>query len=91
MNVTDDVEAAGPLPGDTPTLRETTERGQRTAQVLLFASELNRVQAARLQESTKVVLSAAVLGFAQLEPAVQLDLIRQAREKHALRMELAGN
>ncbi|AMV28828.1 hypothetical protein VT84_30825 [Gemmata sp. SH-PL17] len=52
---------------------------QSTAQLPLFAAEMNRKLAKKLIDSPKVTLAAAVLAFGTLDPEIQVDLIAKAR------------
>jgi CRISPR/Cas system-associated protein Cas10 (large subunit of type III CRISPR-Cas system) len=57
-------------------------RHQKSVQMFNFAAEMNREFASKVADSPKVTCSAAVLAFMKLDPATQLDMIREARERH---------
>lgn len=91
-SVTDDIEAAGPVPDDAvyaPTATapgvadvRTRDRHQRSAQLPQFAADANRALAKRITESPKFTLAAAVIAFELLDADTQVDLVRQAKARH---------
>jgi hypothetical protein len=65
-----------PTPPDTP-----RPKLQKTIQVFAYAAQVNSEFAQKITDSPKVTASAAILAFSRLDPATQLDMIREAREK----------
>lgn len=58
-------------------------KGQRTVQMLTFATQLRRKVTVALKENPTIVTSAAMLAFATLPVEQQLKHIADARQQHA--------